>query len=64
MVDGRRISGSGINEEEVEKIRIRGDVAPNVCEKPIKFLGSWIRADGKDTALLRTQGRELVTSKD
>ena len=54
-------SGVGLEEEEVvEKIRIGGDVVPNVCEKPIKFLGRWIRADAKDTAVIEDTRKDLV----
>ena len=60
VVDGSRSSGSGNNEEEVEKIMIGEDVVPNVCEKPIKFLGRWIRADAKDTVVIEDTRKDLI----
>ncbi|MCP3679435.1 MAG: hypothetical protein GY782_03895, partial [Gammaproteobacteria bacterium] len=53
-------SEAGLEEEVVEKIRIEGDVVPNVCEKPIKFLGRWIRADAKDTVIIEDTRKDLV----
>ena len=50
----------GLDEEVVEKIRIGDDVVPNLCEKPIKFLGRWIRADAKDTAIIEDTRKDLV----
>ena len=36
-----------------------GELIPNVTEKPIKFLGRWIRADVKDTVAIEETGRQL-----
>ena len=58
--EGESGSEVGHDEEVVEKIRIGEDVIPNVCEKPIKFLGRWIRADAKDTAIINDTRKDLV----
>jgi hypothetical protein len=55
-VDGEEADGEG-----VEKIKVGGEVIPNVCEKPIKFLGRWIRADAKDTAIINDTRKDLGT---
>lgn len=34
-----------------EKIYVGDEVIPNVCEKPINFVGRWIREHAKDTAV-------------
>ena len=34
---------------------------PNVSEKPIKFLGRWIRADGKDKVVIEETEVDLYT---
>ena len=36
---------------DVEKIYVGDEVIRNVCEKPIKFVGRWIREDAKDTSV-------------
>ena len=36
-----------------------GEVIPNVAEKPIKFLGRWIRADVRDSLVIEETGKQL-----
>ena len=38
--------------EELFKLTLSGKVIPNVAEKPIKFLGRWIRADATDKEVI------------
>ena len=50
-----------VEEEEVsEKIHIGEELIPNVCEKPIKFLGRWIRADAKDKEVIEQVRQDLM----
>ena len=60
MEEGGSGNEVGHDVELVEKIRIGEDVIPNLCEKPIKFLGRWIRADAKDTAIIDDTRKDLV----
>ena len=53
--------GEVADDEGVEKIQVGGEVIPNVCEKPIKFLGRWIREDAKDTAIINDTRKDLGT---
>ena len=46
--------------EEDSKIYLGGELIPNVCEKPIKFLGRWIRADAKDKVVIEQTRQDLV----
>ncbi|XP_063688236.1 uncharacterized protein LOC134821425 [Bolinopsis microptera] len=43
------------------RLQLSGEVIPNVSEKPIKFLGRWIRAEGKDKAIIEKTHEDLVT---
>ncbi|KAL5251266.1 hypothetical protein ACHWQZ_G016834 [Mnemiopsis leidyi] len=42
-------------------LKLDGEVIPNVSEKPIKFLGRWIRADGKDKVVIAETEVDLYT---
>ncbi|KAL5252073.1 hypothetical protein ACHWQZ_G015025 [Mnemiopsis leidyi] len=46
-------------EEEGVCLKFDGEVIPNVSEKPIKFLGRWIRADGKDKVVIEETEHEV-----
>ena len=46
--------------EDVEKIYVGDEVIPNVCEKPIKFVGRWIREDAKDTVVTIDVKKDLI----
>ena len=41
------------------RLTLGEDVIPNVSEKPIKFLGRWIRADGKDKVVIEETWEDL-----
>ena len=45
MVGQRELS----EEEGLFNLTLSGEAIPNVCEKPIKFLGWWIRVDARET---------------
>ena len=47
------------SEEVTEKLILDGDVIPNVSEKPIKFLGRWIRADATDKVIIEQSKNDL-----
>jgi len=51
-------------EEGQVKLRLGGDVIPNVSEKPIKFLGRWIRAEGNDKEITDTTRTLMKTYLD
>ena len=42
-------------------LELDGEVIPNVSEKPIKFLGRWIRAEGNDKHIIESTGTDLNT---
>ena len=50
----------GIGEGDL-RLTLGEEVIPNVSEKPIKFLGRWIRADGKDKVVIEKTREDLVT---
>ena len=55
--------GSNVLDGEVvidDKIYVGDEVIPNVCEKPIKFVGRWIREDAKDTVVTGEVQQDLV----
>ena len=45
--------------EELFKLTLSGEVIPNVVEKPIKFLGRWIRADATDKEVIEQAKDDL-----
>jgi hypothetical protein len=47
------------SEEVTEKLILDGDVIPNVSEKPIKFLGRWIRADATHKVIIEQSQNDL-----
>ena len=51
--------GDSIEEDELFKLTLSGEVIPNVCEKPIKFLGRWIRADATDSEVTEQAKKDL-----
>ena len=51
--------GDSIDEDELFKLTLSGEVIPNVCEKPIKFLGRWIRADATDSEVTEQAKKDL-----
>ena len=51
--------GDSIEEGDLFKLTLSGEVIPNVCEKPIKFLGRWIRADATDTEVTEQAKKDL-----
>ena len=56
--------GSALQWEEEEGglcLKLDGEDIPNVSEKPIKFLGWWIRADGKDKVVIEETEVDLYT---
>ena len=59
--------GGNILDGEVvvdDKIYVGDEVIPNVCEKPIKFVGRWIREDAKDTVITSEVQEDLVVYMD
>ena len=42
-------------------LKLSGELIPNVSEKPIKFLGRWIRAEGKDGVIIKATHEDLIT---
>jgi len=44
-----------------DTLSLDGDVIPNVCEKPIKFLGRWIREDAQDKVVIQQLRQDLET---
>ena len=50
----------GSNVVNEEKIYVGDEVIPNVCEKPIKFVGRWIRDDAKDTVVTSDIQEDLI----
>ncbi|XP_063694224.1 uncharacterized protein LOC134825946 [Bolinopsis microptera] len=53
-----------VGEEEVERelcLQLGGEVIPNVSEKPIKFLGRWIRVEGNDKSVIDSTKVDLNT---
>jgi hypothetical protein len=52
-VDGQRGDG------DLLKLTLSGEVIPNVSEKPIKFLGRWIRAEATDKEVIEQARGDL-----
>ena len=50
--------------EELFKLTLSGEVIPNVSEKPIKFLGRWIRADATDKEVIEQARDDLYQFLD
>ena len=42
-----------------ESLNLGGEIIPNVCEKPIKFLGRWIRAQSNDKVIIQETKEDL-----
>ena len=57
-VDSDDLVGGDVIDDE--KIYIGEEVIPNVCEKPIKFVGRWIREDAKDTGITSDIKKDLI----
>ena len=46
------------------RLQLGGEVVPNVSEKPIKFLGRWIRAEARDTVIIEETRKDLMLFLD
>ena len=61
----RWVEEVAVGEEEVEReemcLQLGGEVIPNVSEKPIKFLGRWIRVEGNDKSVIDSTKVDLNT---
>ena len=42
-------------------LKLSGELILKVSEKPIKFLGRWIRAEGKDGVIIKATHEDLIT---
>ena len=57
-------TAEGDLEEMDQRLHLGGEVVPNVCEKPIKFLGRWIRADARDKVIIEETWKNLMLFLD